>query len=484
MEDSERPINWRDFMHSASGTILSDIARDPLWIGSFVLTLSLFGLAFAFASQSRRLKYALYGDLDNPPSLPLASQVFSCKDRGVVLPYPLTTKPIVKQAFEIVYTQKKGGLSSLRPHPTRKGPEDRDPARSLMRYNFKSTIDDYIFQWSTAFYTGRTGMAENLLAAVKCHDCLGKSWEIKVAEADVFISEVGAIPSERIIHCWNEMKRELEAFLHECELHPCSICSEKAAILTIGGLITETYHDAIDQASQWIRLYEDDIIGRFLHALAWYALGKELTELSTDTVVPADAVEQPTQESTATDAVACYTRVLEDLEVATRLTQELPDDKLYFSKYLRRKASDFYEQLKQVEFTQDLDPLDIGTPKEVDMSDDDPIAIPADIFRRMLKELTARTLLALNRPQEALPMLEEGLQIARSSADETRVSTFLFILAVTLLELNRQEEALPVLEEILQAARALRDEEIIVFSLHYLSRTLLTLNRPKKPCPY
>ena len=363
-------------------------------------------------------------------------------------------------------------------------------------------------------------MAENLLAAVKRHDVLNKSWEIKVAEADAFISEVGVIPSEKIIHFWNEMKSDLEAFPHECEPHPCSICSEKASILTMGCIITMTYHDAIDQTSQWIRLYEDDIMARFLHALACYALGMDFTELSTDTVVPAAAVEQPTQESSETDAVACFTRGLEELEVAIRLIQEVPDDKVYFAKYLRRKAPDLYKQLEQVEFTQDLDPLDIGTPKEENLFDADPIAIPADTFLRMLKQLTAqtllvldrpqealplieeslqiarglrdeealvsvlctlsRTLLALNRPQEALPVIEEGLQIERPFADKTRIITCLFTLSATLLALNRQEEALPVIEEGLQVARDLGDEESIFSLLNGLSQTLLALNRQEE----
>ena len=357
-----------------------------------------------------------------------------------------------------------------------------------MTYNFKSTIDDYMLQWFTAFYTGRTEIAENLLAAVKRHDRFSKSWEIRVAEweirvaeAETFVSEVEAIPSDRLIHFWNEMKSDLEAFPHECNPHPCAICSEKAALLTMGAFTTETYQDAIHHASQWIRLYEDDIVGRALHATALYTLGVGSIELSTNALNSAKAVEQSTQDSTPIGTVGYFTRALEELQVATRLIQDLPDDKVYFAKYIRPKAPDFYKQLKQVEFTQDLDPLDIGTPKEEDLSDFDPLAIPADDFRRMLKQLTAQTLRKLNRHEEALSLLQEILQEARNLNDKEAIASLLVTLSGTLLEIHRYQEALPILYEAL--AHNSDDKEIIFLLLSGLSVTLRELNRHEEALP-
>ena len=51
--DPKQPIHWRDFMHSASETILLDIASSQLWIAGFVLTFTLF--VFVIAARSRRL---------------------------------------------------------------------------------------------------------------------------------------------------------------------------------------------------------------------------------------------------------------------------------------------------------------------------------------------------------------------------------------------------------------------------------------------
>ena len=339
-----------------------------------------------------------------------------------------------------------------------------------------------MFQWFTAFYTGRTEIAENLLAAVKRHDRLSKSWEIRVAEAETFVSEVEAIPSDRLIHFWNEMKSDLEAFPHECNPHPCAICSEKAALLTMGAFTTETYQDAIHHASQWIRLYEDDIVGRALHATALYTLGVGSIELSTNALNSAKAVEQSTQDSTPIGTVDCFTRALEELQVAIRLIQDLPDDKVYFAKYIRPKASDFYKQLKQVEFTQDLDPLDIGTPKEEDLSDFDPLAIPADDFRGMLKQLTAQTLRELNRHEEALSLLRETLQEARNSNRKEAIASLLFTLSVTLLELNRYQEALPVLQEALQAHGSDNAEATVLLRC-LLFVVLRELNRHEEALP-
>ena len=54
-DGSDRPFNWRDYMHFVSGRIIS-IASAPLWQGGTVLTMSLFGLAIALACRSRYLK--------------------------------------------------------------------------------------------------------------------------------------------------------------------------------------------------------------------------------------------------------------------------------------------------------------------------------------------------------------------------------------------------------------------------------------------
>ena len=355
-----------------------------------------------------------------------------------------------------------------------------------MKYNFKMyafklTLEDYMCQWTAAFYSGRIETADNLLAAVKRRDDFRGSLEVNMAEGGAQLHKNGLEPSEKSVHHWNEVKRYLEAETHACQHQPCRICCQKFSILTLVAFVTGAPRDAVDQTNRWLSLHEDDIMARCFRGQAWFGRGMEL---ETGTGVGAlDDLEVVGQVPEASEAIICFTRALEDLEIAGQLIQKLPDDRVYISKPLRREADDYFQQLKQTQFQQNFGSRATRTESDIDPFPFDPISIPADIFQRRLKDHIARTLVGLNRLKEALPLLTEGLQKARESGETELVLPMLYTLGWTLLNLKTPRKALPLLEEGLQMARDTGETEHIPSILYTLSWTLLNLKTPRKALP-
>ena len=336
-------------------------------------------------------------------------------------------------------------------------------------------------QWTAAFYSGRIETADNLLAAVKRRDDFRGSLEVNMAEGGAQLHKNGLEPSEKSVHHWNEVKRYLEAETHACQHQPCRICCQKFSILTLVAFVTGSPRDAVDQTNRWLSLHEDDIMARCFRGQAWFGRGMEL---ETGTGVGAlDDLEVVGQVPEASEAIICFTRALEDLEIAGQLIQKLPDDRVYISKPLRREADDYFQQLKQTQFQQNFGSRATRTESDIDPFPFDPISIPADIFQRRLKDHIARTLVGLNRLKEALPLLTEGLQKARESGETELVLPMLYPLGWTLLNLKTPRKALPLLEEGLQMARDTGETEHILCVLYTLGWTLLDLKRQEEAYP-
>ena len=258
---------------------------------------------------------------------------------------------------------------------------------------FKPTLENYIDQWTEAFYSGRIEKAEHLLEAIRRRDDFRGSWEVSMLEGTAQLHKDGLNPSEKSVQHWNEVKRYLEAATHVCTPEPCRICCQKASVLTTVASVTGSPRDGIDQTNRWLRLHEDDIMARYFRGLAWLGRGEELLVTAT---VPRgggfDDFQSIGQTPQVPEAITYFTRALEDLKAAEQLTQKLPDDKVYFSKPLRLDADDYRQKQEDSQFVETFNPLDKETARDADPLPFDSISIPVNMLHRSLKYHTARTL--------------------------------------------------------------------------------------------
>lgn len=309
----------------------------------------------------------------------------------------------------------------------------------------KENTENPLLQWLGAFFSGNTRSADNMLAASD------PSLDMKIAVAMDFFWKHGPYVSDDSDLLFNEVKSELKSEKHTCQPHPCIVCCNHAYLLASVGMFVGAYPQAIQETDRLLALNEDDITALLIRGRVKFfsALGIE---------------NEP--EAVLTDA-------LEDFEAAGRFVAELPDDTIYNTRYLRDGNIDVRELDKIDATTLVLNVSSFATGQDASAIQFTARSIPRYVVEGMMMAIRGQILIRLNRYNEALPLLNRSLEIARKMGDQPNTAGMLYVIGQTLIATEKSVEAVPFLVESLSLAGT--DEELRSNILEVLTSCLPTI---------
>ena len=307
-----------------------------------------------------------------------------------------------------------------------------------------------IFLWIMHFYEGDAENAQMIMDAIKRHVRLGDSLEMNLLEGVSSLWTEG-YRSEKIVGSFHEVKRILETLPHHaCDADPCDVCYERLFFLAQANFCIGE-DETIEAIDNLLRLYDDDIMVRFMRGQAWLLRTLECSETETEV------------------AASYYTQALSDFEKVDELLKTLPDDRVYLLRTVREKATedpqfieDFYQCIDNFRFVQEFR----GTfnKKDTIPLPFDPLSIPRNVLRVMQKHLTASALTSLERVEEARVLFREALKMAEEVGDVELIADVMVSFAAVLDPDNRNDARLR--KSVLTVTREIDDKELSAMLLY------------------
>lgn len=324
------------------------------------------------------------------------------------------------------------------PKPTPEGPPDR-----------------YLPDFLGTFLAGKVGTASNLLNTAKRN--FGESFETRISEMLLHIWE--KVPDTYQLKIFETLREELAAIEHTCQPPPCRICCERDLLLASIALGAGDFAAVVDATDKLLEQHNDDIVALTLRGQARFF----------------------NEETNARELALAA--ALEDFSVADQLVAQLPDTQVFHVRCYRDiENPEFSAVIKKVHLVgviRKIDPIRGGTltNKPLPFS---AVSTPVNVFTCTLKGMMGSVLKELNRYDEALPLLDECLSLARDTDDTEMITAMVYEIANIFLKLGATDAAVPFIVVGLVLADADADADA-AFKLDILKSLTVCLSDLKRP---